>query len=507
MVDKTPQPPSTPKTNPAPLAKAESVEINESAKKQTTFFLPTIVHENDEKILNLDKLEKAQKEANTSNVKPSSTTRTNTQHQSAEAEDLTKQSKKQSKSKIRKKELNKSFDDMPSQTVSCIDYSSLQARNDDYDEDSHHISIKSTKSSKNFINKVSEKFGVKSKQSKKSSSNLNGCSNNMQNTHNSDIQFLSLDLSDSNRLTAMNSSTHSNTSNRNKATTPVGMFSSSSNGSSSASGNERCIENDCLSNTTGIPFIVEKCLEYIEDFGMDSEGIYRVSGHKQYTDSLFDDLINRQETIDLKSYSPTQINVNIVATVIKDYFRHLKEPIIGNNLQEFIDLSKIYFNPTISSLNLSPTDRKSQINIQPQIISVPQGTSLNKKIPSSSNFKISVPVPLLSPPKTTTEQKLKSLSSSQLDSQKSELIDLLKQKFKKLNRVNYLTLQRIFLHLHKIASNSQKNNMDSNNLSICWWPTLLRPKFEDLNETEILTKTLQPLIRFIIDNAQSIFIS
>jgi hypothetical protein len=282
-----------------------------------------------------------------------------------------------------------------------------------------------------------------------------------------------------------------------------------SNNQSTTSNNDYiCLENDCLSNTSGIPFIVEKCIAYIEEFGLESEGIYRVPGHKQYTDSLFDDLINRQDSIDLKSYNTSQINVNIVATVIKEYFRHLKEPIIGSNLKEFIDLSKTHFNQNTNLLSQITQPRNSISNTliasSSRQTTPPVAVGIKKQQISSPVMTdcLNIIAPVLTQSASASNLD-KSLILS--DSSKLELIDSIKIKFRKLNRVNYLTLKGIFLHLNLVALNCSKNNMDSTNLAICWWPTLLRPKFEDFNETEMLRKTLQPFIKFIIDNAKIIF--
>ena len=278
----------------------------------------------------------------------------------------------------------------------------------------------------------------------------------------------------------------------------------SSNPASNSNNDSICLENDNLSNISSIPYIVEKCISYIEKFGIDSEGVYRMSGNKQYTDSLFDDMINRQDSIDLESYNTSQINANIVATVIKDYFRHLKEPIIGSNLKEFIDLSKSHFiqNPNILSQIAQNNRNSNQIGSN----ATTNSNSTRQATPPSAQIKKQlISSPIISSP--SDPQAACNVEKSQIlsDISKLELIESIKTKFRRLNRVNYLTLKKLFLHLNLVAANSAKNKMDSNNLAICWMPTLLRPKFEDLGESEMLKKTLQPLIKFIIDNVKLIF--
>lgn len=277
-----------------------------------------------------------------------------------------------------------------------------------------------------------------------------------------------------------------------------------------------------LSPTGGIPMIVEKCINYIEEFGLESEGIYRVPGHKQFTDSLFDDLINRKDSVDLKSYNASQINVNIVATVIKEYFRRLREPIFGHSTQEYVDIGKLFFShsgtTSLSNSLMVPKGKVSSVaasngskKITKKMISPPSMSLIQPDANSSPGNLLSLPesasaVSDLSEISVGTGGSRVSKSSTSLHSDANqELIGALKAKFAKMNRVNYLTLKAIFAHLNLVAANSGKNQMDANNLAICWWPTLLRPVLKDIDEYKTSTNYLQPLIRFIIDNSQLIY--
>eukprot|EP00117_Sycon_ciliatum_P047294 scpid7524/ scgid1729/ Arf-GAP with Rho-GAP domain, ANK repeat and PH domain-containing protein 1; Centaurin-delta-2 len=73
-----------------------------------------------------------------------------------------------------------------------------------------------------------------------------------------------------------------------------------------------------------IPVLVEKCLTFIEANGMDSEGLYRVSGRKASMAKLKASFQSNasQVIIDTEVYS-----VHDVTGVLKDYFRNLPDPL------------------------------------------------------------------------------------------------------------------------------------------------------------------------------------
>lgn len=47
------------------------------------------------------------------------------------------------------------------------------------------------------------------------------------------------------------------------------------------------LENFIQSEAKLVPLFVEKCIEFVEEDGLDSEGIYRVPGNRAHVDLLF----------------------------------------------------------------------------------------------------------------------------------------------------------------------------------------------------------------------------
>lgn len=59
------------------------------------------------------------------------------------------------------------------------------------------------------------------------------------------------------------------------------------------------IEDFAQSETNRIPLFLEKCVRFIEDEGLDSEGIYRVPGNRAHVELLFQKFEEGNYTIDL----------------------------------------------------------------------------------------------------------------------------------------------------------------------------------------------------------------
>ncbi|KAK7491424.1 hypothetical protein BaRGS_00017253 [Batillaria attramentaria] len=79
-----------------------------------------------------------------------------------------------------------------------------------------------------------------------------------------------------------------------------------------------------------VPLFVEKCITYIENEGMNTEGIYRIPGNRAQGD-LFVAKFNEDPQVDIASL---EIPVNAVATVLKSFFNELSEPLVPRFLHE-----------------------------------------------------------------------------------------------------------------------------------------------------------------------------
>uniref|UniRef100_A0A8C5H4H6 Rho-GAP domain-containing protein n=1 Tax=Gouania willdenowi TaxID=441366 RepID=A0A8C5H4H6_GOUWI len=81
-----------------------------------------------------------------------------------------------------------------------------------------------------------------------------------------------------------------------------------------------------------LPAIFRECVDYIENYGMKCEGIYRVSGMKSKVDEL-KAAYDREECPCLEEYDP-----HTVASLLKQYLRELPENLLGRDfVQRFED--------------------------------------------------------------------------------------------------------------------------------------------------------------------------
>lgn len=56
-----------------------------------------------------------------------------------------------------------------------------------------------------------------------------------------------------------------------------------------------------------------------------------------------------------------------------------------------------------------------------------------------------------------------------------------------------------------VSDNSKLNSMDSKNLAICWWPTLIPIDFTDMGHFEQLRPYLEDIVQTMIDQFPYLF--
>ncbi|KAJ6667337.1 hypothetical protein lerEdw1_017315 [Lerista edwardsae] len=186
---------------------------------------------------------------------------------------------------------------------------------------------------------------------------------------------------------------------------------------------------DLVTPEKPIPLFVEKCVDFIEDTGLCTEGLYRVSGNKTDQDNI-QKQFDQDHNINLESMDVT---VNAVAGALKAFFADLPDPLIPYCLHpELVEASKIV--------------------------------------------------------------------------DKTERLYELKEIVKKFHPVNYDVFKYVITHLNRVSLQSRTNFMTADNLSICFWPTLMRPDFEN-REFLSTTKILQSVIETFIQQCQFFFYS
>uniref|UniRef100_A0A1A8GUE2 Rho GTPase-activating protein 35 n=1 Tax=Nothobranchius korthausae TaxID=1143690 RepID=A0A1A8GUE2_9TELE len=176
-----------------------------------------------------------------------------------------------------------------------------------------------------------------------------------------------------------------------------------------------------------IPLFIEKCVRFIETTGLNTEGLYRVSGNKSEMESM-QKQFEQDHGLDLVE---KDFSINTVAGALKSFFSELPEPLVPCALQvDLLDAFKI-------------NDR---------------------------------------------EQRLYTM----------------KDVLRKFPKENYDAFKYVVSHLHKVSQFNRMNLMTSENLSICFWPTLMRPDFATMDALTA-TRTYQTIIESFIHQCAFFF--
>nr|XP_006119695.1 rho GTPase-activating protein 35 [Pelodiscus sinensis] len=80
---------------------------------------------------------------------------------------------------------------------------------------------------------------------------------------------------------------------------------------------------------------------------------------------------------------------------------------------------------------------------------------------------------------------------------REQKLHALKEVLKKFPKENYEVFKYVISHLNKVSHNNRVNLMTSENLSICFWPTLMRPDFSTMDALTA-TRTYQTIIELFI---------
>ncbi|KAM5181387.1 arf-GAP with Rho-GAP domain, ANK repeat and PH domain-containing protein 1 isoform 2-T2 [Mantella aurantiaca] len=90
-----------------------------------------------------------------------------------------------------------------------------------------------------------------------------------------------------------------------------------------------------------VPFIVEKCIDHISRFGVESEGIYRKSGQKSKITSLLEALKKDARSVVFKEEEP----VDNVSDTLKRFFREIGEGIFAEHCRQWLHVTGIEDEP------------------------------------------------------------------------------------------------------------------------------------------------------------------
>jgi hypothetical protein len=91
-----------------------------------------------------------------------------------------------------------------------------------------------------------------------------------------------------------------------------------------------------------VPIVVMQCILAVDTFGLDVEGIYRLSGNASHINTLKSQFDHNASQIDFRNPANFFHDVNSVATLMKQFFRDLPDPLFTTiGYQGFIEAAKI----------------------------------------------------------------------------------------------------------------------------------------------------------------------
>ncbi|KAG9346119.1 hypothetical protein JZ751_007937 [Albula glossodonta] len=223
------------------------------------------------------------------------------------------------------------------------------------------------------------------------------------------------------------------------------------------------------------PLLVEQCVDFIREQGLNEEGLFRMPGQANLVKDL-------QDAFDCgdKPLFDSNTDVHTVASLLKLYLRELPEPVIPfAKYQDFLTCAQL-----LAKDEEEVSESVSEIGGQP----------------------VSPPTP---PHPGFVCHHLDSVQISGQALTKDHAVisgiqGLMKQ-VKTLPQANYNLLKYICKFLDEVQSHSNENKMSVQNLATVFGPNILRPKMEDPVTIMEGTSMVQHLMTVLISEHARLF--
>ncbi|KAG8689312.1 hypothetical protein FRC08_011004 [Ceratobasidium sp. 394] len=110
----------------------------------------------------------------------------------------------------------------------------------------------------------------------------------------------------------------------------------------------------------GLPVFVSRCIRYLEKWGGDEEGLFRISGRPSHVARLRAEF-DAGADYELSEVHPSDLDPHAVSSLFKAYLRELPDPILTRALRHQFDLAMTATSDTSSSFDLTklPTSMTS----------------------------------------------------------------------------------------------------------------------------------------------------
>ena len=93
---------------------------------------------------------------------------------------------------------------------------------------------------------------------------------------------------------------------------------------------------------SAVPMVVYQCMQAVDLFGLEVEGIYRTSGTATHVTALRDAFNNNAPNLDFRNPANFHHDVSSVATLLKQFFRDLPDPLFTSAAYDgFINAARV----------------------------------------------------------------------------------------------------------------------------------------------------------------------
>jgi hypothetical protein len=93
---------------------------------------------------------------------------------------------------------------------------------------------------------------------------------------------------------------------------------------------------------SAVPMVVYQCMQAVDLFGLEVEGIYRTSGTASHVNTLRDAFNNNAPNLDFRNPANFHHDVSSVATLLKQFFRDLPDPLFTSGAYNaFINAARV----------------------------------------------------------------------------------------------------------------------------------------------------------------------
>ncbi|KAF8513121.1 hypothetical protein BU17DRAFT_95615 [Hysterangium stoloniferum] len=205
-----------------------------------------------------------------------------------------------------------------------------------------------------------------------------------------------------------------------------------------------------------IPALVYRCVQHLHRWGLEEEGLFRISGRSSHITRLKTQF-DAGADYNIIDCSPSELDPHAVASVFKAYLRELPEPILTKALASLFDNAITAENSRAIPTGVTGALAKTVGQNGPSLPSSPTGPR-------------PMPIPMLRKPPSLSTFTLP--TSSSLRAPSNTLIETLGDLISRLPRENHDLLLTVVELIKATAARSKETKMPLSNLLLVFCPSL-----------------------------------